>query len=577
MKYNSKLTKRYYFPIVQGSNYGFVFQGTNIFNAFVTYIQGKSGITKVTNYSQIWHWFARAAVEVRRGYYVGWWKEGKEMLRELDKANKYLNRQYNRMDKHLRNGDQGRALAIWRILHRRSNLWWLVLFIRKTEFLNAPVLRVKYLMKSIRKLARKESANLKFKRVFLTEYKTDGSVKKHRPLGVPSVTWRVIAASYEFILVNLWAADWSKNQYACMPGRGVADAWIAILTKLTDKDRVREIVGYDLAKFFDTVHNNWIHDLIKFPGSKPLKEWVEKVSEQRPKVKPADYWKERDRMVKQMSEVLMQTKAFTLGGLYRYLYQYEDKKISAMVGNPNLGFPQGLNVSPILSCRMLQWTGALDHPNIVQYMDDGVILNTRRSKLTIGEFAENLMPTMSGLKLSEGKTEVIMRRGIWLKPLKFLGCSYDGRTFMADTRKGKFVVENADQRISEIIEWLRKNRHLLGNYRKLLTSLIAEGWNPPAKTWWSMTKEDYSHQVVNQFSTWWEQTKVKVERLPINCVEAMAVVTLSPKLGPITSSSNTSSMVGCYYLLKYSRACKASRRVTGRGEIREPNRLMADW
>jgi hypothetical protein len=560
MKLKSDLTKRYYLPIVEGSNYGKVFGLRDTYNAFVTYIRSEDGnlLTKVTNYSQIWHWFSNRPVMFRKGYQVKWWEGGGEVIDSLSKANKYLNRQYVRIDKHLRKGDKIRAVAIWMVMHRRSKIWMLVLIIRKLPILSMPVLRYQRLTETIGKLIKKRSYALKFKRVFLPEYKVDGTIKKYRPLGVPEMEWRVIAASFEFMLCNLWAGDWSKNQYACMPNRGVADAWIEILTRLTRKgeDRVTQIIGYDLAKFFDSVElqmTETLFDQEKYPRG--FVDWLTGVKKCVPKIDPKDYEKERKRIVDLISETQYLNGKYTYLGVYRMLYHFSDPGLHGG-HTPRTGYPQGLNVSPILSCRVLQWTGALDHPNIVQYVDDGLIMNTVKSVHTLDEFEGNLLTNHTGLTISKSKTEMIMEDGKYLKPLKFLGCSYDGKTFRAATRKGVYEVKDAANRIDQVIDWLSKNGSLLGDYKKMFTSLLAEGWNPPKAQWWNVpAKLDQTWYgfTLNPAGTWWEGTKAKVERLSANSVEAMAVTLLGPKLGPITSSSNTATMVCSYYLLKYGR------------------------
>lgn len=572
MKLKSNLTKRYYFPIVEGSNYGYVFSRGATYNAFVTYIRGVQGVTKVTNYSQIWHWFAKSAVSIRQGYHMSWWKESWKIVQELSKANKYLNRQYNRMDKHIRNGDLDKATAVWRILHRRSYLWRLVLIVRKLPFLTLNILRVKSLERSVKGLMKKESYNLKFKRVFLKEYNSDGSLKKLRPLGVPSMEWRVIAASYEFLLVNLWARDWSKNQYACMPKVGVADAWIEILKRLSTQP-IRTIIGFDLNKFFDTVWNANVTPGYYRGSGHPILEWLAGIKGIQPKVRPQDRKIERER-TKSMRQIY--------ANMTKGLFNWKDER-----QNSAMGFPQGLNVSPILSCKVLQDTKVLEKYDLIQYVDDGIAISVQ--EINPEEFITQLESDLnevivSGLSLNKSKTEIVMTEGIWRTPLKFLGCSYDGRTFKAHTRKGEFEVKDANKRIEFIINWLQANRSLLGGYRKLLTSLISEGWNPPKSSWTSTPaiKPPWK-EIVMDFSTFWEETRAKVERLPINCVEVMSIETLGPKLGPVISSSNVQTMIGSFYLLHYLRISTVKRRKLLRGSTSWENILLksrylqSDW
>jgi len=448
----------------------------------------------------------------------------------------------------------------------------------------------------------RESFNLKYKRVFLKEYKTDGSLKKLRPLGVPSMEWRVIAASYEFLLVNVWKGDWAENQFACMPGKGVADAWIEILNRLST-GKIHEIIGFDLAKFFDTVYLSNIIPIMSKPKLPSwLIMWFQNAVKVKPLIKPSDRANERARIQSMLTERPLDyytedsIEPFLMGGLIpleeimkgKRKFTPEElmgKKLPQYQNRGDISLPQGMNFSPIIACRILQSTESIVPSHVIQYVDDGLIMNGKGDKrLTLSEFKANLDTQFSGITISEAKTEIIMQGSRFLKPLKFLGCSYDGRTFKAHTRKGVFEVKDANLRIGEIIDWLKANGHLLGNYRKLLTSLISEGWNPPKSQWYSVPaiKPPWK-EIQMDFSTFWEETKAKVEVLKANSVEVMSIETLGPKLGPITSSSNVQTMIGSYYLLKFTKTVK-TRKLLATGILKATwenvllkSQLVSDW
>jgi hypothetical protein len=365
-------------------------------NGFVSYlINSKDEMLKVVNYSQ--DWLKHGAIEMRKGYSMREWKGTSIAVAELARANKYLNKQYIRIANKLEEGDIERAVVIWRILHTRSKLWSMVLLVRRINFLELPVRELRNLLRKIRRKMRREDHRLRHKRVFLTEYNLDGSVKKYRPLGVPAKEWRVIAASYEFLLVNVWKKTWSKNQYACMPKKGTVDAWMRILIKLAQGD-VNEIIGYDLAKFFDLVYVRNISKMLE-DLPKHLTDYFEKLVRRKAKVKREDERLEKERLAAAEAErpetvvgwegykfILEEGLENLEGGITRASLKREAIRREA----PYISFPQGLNTSPIMCCRALQNTGALDHPNIVQYVDDGVILNTTEKRLTLEEFKRSL-------------------------------------------------------------------------------------------------------------------------------------------------------------------------------------------
>jgi hypothetical protein len=593
MKYNSRLTKRYYFPIVEGSNYGWFTKGKEVFQAFTTYIEGIDGLVRITNYSQIWHWFGNRPVVFRRGYHFSWYKGSEAVVKDLNKANKYLDRQYIRMERCLQREDYKGFTKLYTLISKRSALFRWVIIIRKLPFMETNLLRVLNLFKDVGKLLSKDNTKVKFKRVFLPEYDSKGNLKKYRPLGVPSAEWRVIGAMEEFYLCNIHAESWATNQYACMPGRGVADAWIHILKNYVSG--VKEIVGYDLAKFFDTVFITEIDRLWRIPPKH--RAWLIEMSKSKAKIRPQDMGKETERIENTKKEVTKlfdeekflqavraETPVVTLEMKAAMAGWYIPQK--SLDEKPR-GLPQGLNTSPILACSLLQRTNYLKyHPEVVQYMDDGVIMS--EAPIEIQEVELDLDYKYSGVAFAPRKTEVIMKEGLWVKPLKFLGCSFDGETFRAHTRsKGIYTVRNASQRIAEIITWLTENRGEIGGYRSKMTSLIADGWNRTdvRTTWWSLARTDRPYfEIVNQFSTWWEETKAKVTRLPWNSVEAMAYRQLKD-VGPMWESSNTQTMLGSYYLLslrgkvKETKAkCSRNRRLAETAiQWATRNRLLSDW
>jgi len=573
MKYNSKLTKRYYFPIVEGSNYGYFRKDNRAYNAFVTYVPGLRSLIKVANYSQIWHWWGNRPIMFRKGYYVGWYEEGKVMLRTLNKANKYLNRQYCRMERALVKGQVTRYTKLVDLLSKRSTLFLLVLVVRKLPFQEVGILRVLALVKAVRKLMKRDDFRVKIKRVFYPEYDEQGKIRKHRPLGVPSIEWRIIGAMKEFYLCNLWSSNWSKNQYACMPKRGVADAWIDILEKYSYG--VKNILGFDLAKFFDSVYVTtltwtlWNVPRNTFGWFKNMCLWNSV------RVRPQDRKMEDARMAQMMSQLRrsLASKALSAEAAFKPVKR---------------GFPQGLNTSPLMTCRALQLTGFLDDPSIVQYMDDGIIM--REGKIHESLLNVALKSAHSGVAISPEKTEWIMKDGQWKKPLKFLGCSFDGETFKAHTREGGvFEVRDAATRIDEILKWLKENGHKLGPYRQKVTRLIAEGWNREdvKTTWWSLANNGRPlFELTTMFSTWWKESKARITRLPYNSVEAMAYARYWPSMQTIWESSNTSTMICSYYLLTLQGEIREARKRARLNRIRaervdeviaRSNWLLADW
>lgn len=540
-----KLTKSYYFPIVKGSQFGVMQIASGFKSALQTFIKGPKGSwLKVSNYSNIHNYFFDLRVAYRTGYEVF----GVEYQAAV-KANKYLSKQYARMAKALHENDVVKYTAIWRTLRDRSSLFLLVVFVRKIKFYSTAysTRKVNWLVKKIRGLIKTKSTDLKFRREFLPEFNLDGTIKKYRPLGVPSIEWRVISSMYELYLVNLFRKDWNPNQFACMPKVGVVDAWIRILEEI---DQHRHVVGIDLAKFFDSVNIKWMRRaLVAADLPDDIVDFLTKLNYSLPIIAKADKRLEKSRIesinIEAPSNMIMRDFEESPMDTWK-----PGDKTKVMGNSRKYGLPQGLNTSPLLACIALNYTKALcpkvipgstkiqsTDDVIVQYVDDGVIMNNIGTYIGVDEYSEGLKTASSGLHVSEKKTEIIKQSGKWRKPLKFLGCEYDGQIFRAHTRKGGvYEVHDASTKIEEIKRWLQLNRNSIKDYaRRDLSMLINRSWNHRPS--WTLLDP-------NKDLSKWEKERIIQTQISRNCVEG-SVIRRHQGNGNIKliGSTNTMSML----------------------------------
>lgn len=524
---NAKLTKEYYFPVVKGSQFGMIKIAHEIKSAFVKLIKDPKGFwIKVMNFHPISYLGTQISYRTSIHFFGNEYKA-------CEKGNKYLRKQYRRMAKALENGDKGRYFAIGEILAKRSNYFLMVLFVRKIRFYtnNYTIGKVWKFHTEIRNILRNDKTNLKFRRVFLPEYNTDGTLKKYRPLGVPSVVWRVVAAQYEFILVNLLKANWSEYQYGGMPKVGVVDAWIEILANV---NKYKTIVGIDLAKFFDTVYLEAVNKELMNEGvPKELVERINAINRNKPIVSPKERKIEKER-IKQV-------------GIEAPVKLENKPPFFTMANSREIGLPQGLNTSPLLSQLVLNKTRIFNnvekYNKVIHYVDDAVILSTFGPQMVLDFYKDDLLTSYNGITVSEKKTEIIKSMDYptfeitWKKPLKFLGCEYDGQTFRAHTRKGGvFEVKDAHLKIQEIIRWLELNRHAVENYpRKNLSQLINMSWNKMET--WSLINP-------NRDLTEWEKNRIITTKVLRGSVEDKVIELYRGSYMPfILGSTNATSML----------------------------------
>jgi hypothetical protein len=524
-----KLTKSYYFPIVKGSQFGVFAIASGFKSALQTFIKGPNGSwLKVSNYSNMHNYFFDLKVAYRTGYEVF----GIE-YQACVKANKYLAKQYARMAKAIYENDVVKYTAIWNILKDRSDLFLMVVFVRKIKFYSTAYScrKVNWLVRKIRRLISSKSTDLKFRREFLPEYNLDGTIKKWRPLGVPSIEWRVIASMYELYLVNWFKKDWNSNQYACMPKIGVVDAWIKILDEI---DKHRFAVGIDLAKFFDSVNIKYMkRALVANDVPDEIVNFLTQLNYCLPIIAKSDKKLEQSRIdsinIEAPSNMIMRDFDESPMDTWK-----PGDKTKVMGNSRKYGLPQGLNTSPLLACIALNYTKALNPLQIpdsytpkgklvlgtgdviVQYVDDAVLMNHHGIESGIDDYSEGLKTASSGLHISEKKTEEIKWCGKWRKPLKFLGCEYDGQIFRAHTRKGGvYTVHDASEKLEEIKRWLQLNRNSIKDYaRRDLSSLINRSWNHHPS--WTLLDP-------NKDLSKWEKERIITTQISRNSVEGSVI------------------------------------------------------
>jgi len=119
----------------------------------------------------------------------------------------------------------------------------------------------------------------------------------------------------------------------------------------------------------------------------------------------------------------------------------KDEKLRAVhrdrskgLGIKGQGFPQGLNISPFLSClKLMRVLG--DQPGLVMYMDDGLIYGPSKAIVLerIRRFEERI--STIGLSLSLEKSGWI-REELEIKSFRFLGLRLEKGIFRSETRKG---------------------------------------------------------------------------------------------------------------------------------------------
>lgn len=333
--------------------------------------------------------------------------------------NRYIEHQFKRLNKHRKN-----PAAFWRIgkqlmkspsyhvncLQNVLPTW------HRTESYRS----IWKVMTELTTLSRTWSSDLEYKRVWIP--KGNGGT---RPLGVPSLKWRIWLHGLQNILVVWLSVYQPPNQHGFLPGRGTKTAWSAILETGLDKQNIYE---FDLRSFFSSINKEYLRQtLIETKMEGWMINWLTKLNESLPSNGEylTDTWPDRHSHLTDYKEKVTGSRVWH--GLSWEESYWEWRLTSSEKLDPKWGIyewyrglPQGSPLSPILSCLCLvKWLNS--HREVIQYADDGII--STDAALDPTKYLS--YPEGSGITVNWSKSRWLRKEGIWLLPLKFLGLEYE--------------------------------------------------------------------------------------------------------------------------------------------------------
>ena len=219
--------------------------------------------------------------------------------------------------------------------------------------------------------------------------------KEKRPLGIPTVTDRVVQTALRNVIEPIFEMSFAENSYGFRPGRSCKDA----LRKVDEllKQNYKFVVDADLKGYFDSI-----------PHDKLMQKVEEKIAD---------------------------------GRILELLQQYLNQEVieTAAKWTPEAGTPQGAVISPLLAniyLNPLDWLMEKNNFKMIRYADDFVIMCQNQEEAESALRLVSQWVVEAELELHPTKTKIVNAN---TDPFEFLGYKFKlGKRYPTDKSLKKF-------------------------------------------------------------------------------------------------------------------------------------------
>lgn len=173
------------------------------------------------------------------------------------RINRFIEHSVINLNKHKSNPEKYFKFA--NILLKRSNSFRVLAFnhVLQNWHRNYPLEFVLICNYQVSRIINKNKLEPKIIRKYIEKKDSD----KKRPLGIPSIPWRIVLHMHQNFLTYYIMKELSPNQHGFLPTRGTLSAWKAMITKnLVNKKWIYE---YDFVNYFGSIYPKYIRDQLQ--------------------------------------------------------------------------------------------------------------------------------------------------------------------------------------------------------------------------------------------------------------------------------------------------------------------------
>jgi len=265
-----------------------------------------------------------------------------DQRKRVVKANRYLKHQSNRVYNIILSGDFEKGVRVITFLIENSTAYR-VMWINKVAkgwYYNLSINSLKRILGRLDRIIYKADGNLRSSRTYIP--KPDG---RTRPLGVPSIEWRIINAMWTDFLYMILDRKIPKWQHGFRRNKSVLTAWKQIWKTYKKGSRIYE---FDLKSFFNKLDLREVSRTLLEAGlPRSLVAYIERVNSMFPLIREEELQEEEEvKHIKYGSDYLTYKK----------------------------GMPQGLPWSPLLAVFTLGKIFEEHEIKPIMFADDGIII-----------------------------------------------------------------------------------------------------------------------------------------------------------------------------------------------------------